>query len=457
MNTKAVSTLVVCGIILIALLYGASNVIHIVSPKDIVVYQSLMGNMDVWIEPGPKLQLFGSVTTYHKSTQYWFSKFEDQGQSKDQSVGVKFNDGGHAQISGSLRYDLPLDKVTIFKIHQTYGSQAAIDQQLIRTVVEKSVYFTGPLMSSKESYAERRSELISDIEGQAKEGIWKTKTEDVEQTDLISGQKKMVTVTKISKGESGKAEVREKSPIEDFSITISNFTINDVTYSEIVEKQIAQQQESLMSIQTSLAAAKKAVQDAITVESQGRANAAKAKWEQEVEKAKFVTQAEQNKAVAKLVADQEKEVALVKAQQEKDVALVKAQREKDVAKLDAEKRMQVAELGKKAADFTRSEQILLGEGNAKRRELELNADGALGLRLDAWKEVMGKAYENLGKQSWVPVISMGGASPGGQGAGALQNMIELLSVKAAKDLGLELGISTSTAHKAVAATPVVTQ
>ena len=220
MSAKTVTTLIVCGVVLLGLFYGASNLIHIVSPKDIVVYQSLMGDMDVWTEPGPKLQLFGSVTTYHKSTQYWFSKFEDQGLSKDQSVGVKFNDGGHAQISGSLRYDLPLDKPTVFRIHQTYGSQVAIDQQLIRTVVEKSVYFTGPLMSSKESYAERRSELISDIEGQAKEGVWKTKPEDVEQIDLVSGQKKMVTVTKILKDESGKAEVREKSPLDDFNIKI---------------------------------------------------------------------------------------------------------------------------------------------------------------------------------------------------------------------------------------------
>ncbi len=446
MSAKTVTTLIVCGVVLLGLFYGASNLIHIVSPKDIVVYQSLMGDMDVWTEPGPKLQLFGSVTTYHKSTQYWFSKFEDQGLSKDQSVGVKFNDGGHAQISGSLRYDLPLDKPTVFRIHQTYGSQVAIDQQLIRTVVEKSVYFTGPLMSSKESYAERRSELISDIEGQAKEGVWKTKPEDVEQIDLVSGQKKMVTVTKILKDESGKAEVREKSPLDDFNIKIANFTINDVTYSEIVEKQIATQQESLMSIQTSLAAAKKAVQDAITVESQGKANAAKAKWEQEVEKAKSVTQAEQNKAVAKLVADQEKEIALIKAE-----------KEKEVAKTDAEKRMSVAEYGKKAAEFTKAEQILLGEGNAKRRALEVNADGALGLRLDAYKEVMGKAYENLGKQRWVSEINMGGSSVNGQGADAFQKMAELFAAKTAKDLGVELGISAPTAHKAVATTPVVTQ
>lgn len=443
MGTKTAVTLFLCAAALLGLLYGASNVIHIVSPKDIVVYQSLFGNMDVWIEPGPKWQWFGSVTTYHKSSQYWFSKFEDQGLSKDQSIGVKFNDGGHAQISGSLRYDLPLDKATVLKIHQTYGSQQAIDQQLIRTVVEKAVYMTGPLMSSKESYAERRSELISDIEGQAKDGIWKTTTEDVEQIDPLSGQKKFVSMTKVVKNKSGGAEVREKSPIEDLKIVLSNFTINDVTYSDIVEKQIAQQQESLMSIQTSLAAAKKAVQDAITVESQGKANAAKAKWEQEVEKAKAVTQAEQNKAVAKLLADQEKEIALVKAQ-----------KEKEVAKTDAEKRMQVAEYAKKAAEFTKAEQILLGEGNAKRRELEVNADGALGLRLDAYKEVVGKAYENLGKQRWVSEISMGGGSANGQGANAMQSMMEILSVKAAKDLGVEVGLPALTAHKA---TPVTTE
>jgi regulator of protease activity HflC (stomatin/prohibitin superfamily) len=441
MNERFLGVLALCVMALVVAGVLFANVVHVVSPKDIVVYQSVFGNMEVWKTPGPRGQWFGTVTTYHKSSQFWFSKLSDQGNTTDQSIPVKFNDGGHASISGSLRYDLPEDDKSMFQLHQKFGSQQAIDHQLIRTVVEKAVYMTGPLMSSKESYAERRSELISDIEVQATEGVLQTTTEDVRTVDPISGQSKTVSVVRISKDKSGNPIVREVSPLKNLNIKLSNFSINSVTYSEVVENQIKQQQAALMEIQTAMANARKAEQAIITVKSEGEANAAKAKWEQEVLKAKAVTEAEQNKAVAFLAAAQAKEVALTKAEQEKSVALTNAARENEVATIDANKKLRVAELAKQAAEFTKNEQILIGQGNAKRRELELNADGALGLRLDAYKEVMAKAYENLGKQRWVSEINMGGGSSGNQqGASALNNMMELLAVKTAKDLALDLGV-----------------
>ena len=60
-------------------------------------------------------------------------------------------------------------------------------------------------------------------------------------------------------------------------------------YEETVEAQIRQQQSITMDVQTAIADAKKAEQRAITVEQQGRANAAEAKWAQEQIKATQVT------------------------------------------------------------------------------------------------------------------------------------------------------------------------
>ena len=70
----------------------------------------------------------------------------------------------------------------------------------------------------------------------------------------------------------------------------------------------------------------------------------------------------------------------------------------------------------------------------------MNADGALDKKLDAYVEIQ-KAYasaiENY-KGNWMPSSVSGGAAVAGSGA---QQMIDLLSVKAAKDLGLDMGIS----------------
>ena len=94
------------------------------------------------------------------SNQFWFSRKHDEGKDEDQSIKIRFNDGGHGQISGSVRWYMPIDNPAILKLHTDFGSQIAIEQQLIRQVVTKSVYMTGPLMSSKESSAEKRNDLL---------------------------------------------------------------------------------------------------------------------------------------------------------------------------------------------------------------------------------------------------------------------------------------------------------
>jgi regulator of protease activity HflC (stomatin/prohibitin superfamily) len=347
------------------------------------------GELHFWKDPGTYFQNFGRVTKYKKSSQYWFSAKADEGESKDQSIRVRFNDGGHANVSGSLRFDLPLDDVHLRTIHTRYGSQAAIEQDLIRTVVSKAVYMTGPLMSSKESYAEKRSDMIQDIGDQVSHGVYKTETEEVRETDPLSGKEKTVSIVKLMKGADGTVLRQEASPLEALNIKASNFTINEVTYDEVVEKQITQQQEALMQVQTAMAEARKAEQSAITAEKEGQAAAAKAKWEQEVLKAKAVTEAEQKKAVA--------------------------------------------ELNMNAAEFTKKEQILLGEGEAARKRAVMDADGALDKKLTAWVEV-NKAYAaELGKQRWVPEVQMG------QGSGNTgPDIMDFLKVKTAQDLALNI-------------------
>jgi hypothetical protein len=150
-----------------------------------------------------------------------------------------------------------------------------------------------------------------------------------------------------------------------------------------------------MEVQTAMAEARKAEQRAITSEKEGQANAAKAKWEQEVVKAKAVTEAEQQREVAKL--------------------------------------------NMQAAEFTKKEQILLGEGEGARKRAVMQADGALERKLAAWIEV-NKAYAaELGKQRWVPEIQMGGSTPGQGGANAA-GLIELLLAKTARELSLDVAV-----------------
>lgn len=395
-------------IILIALIASATRMFETVQAGEIVIIQDPVdGELHVYSDPGLKWQNFGKATHYKKSFQFWFSKFKDQGTESDQSIVIRFNDGGHATISGSVRADLPGDPKQMIDIHMRLGSQAAVEQELVRTVIEKSVYMSGPLMSSKESYADKRNLLITYIEDQAARGIYRTVPKEVKVKDPMTGVEKTITIVEIAVDDKLNPTRQEDSPLQRFGLRLYNLSINEIKYDKTVEDQINTQQQAIMSVQTAMAEAKKAEQRAITVEKEGEANAAKAKWEQETIKAKLVVEAEQ--------------------------------------------RLAIAEFDKQTAEQRKQEQILLGEGEAERKKLVMAADGALTQKIDAWKEVNFKYAESIAayKGAWVPSIMMGGYG-GGQssypGMGA-QDFINMLMMQSAKQLSLDVSVPAGTVNK----------
>lgn len=301
------------GLLVLIFIFFSGKLVENVDNSEIVIIQSAFtGKVSIYTIPGPVMQNFGVATHYKKSNQFWFSKKSDEGNNEDQSIKIRFNDGGHGQISGSVRWYMPVDEKAILKLHTDFGSQNAIEQQLIRQVVTKAVYMTGPLMSSKESSAEKRNDLLSYIEDQSINGVYRTKQEDVKVHDDLMNTDKTVTVVKIV--EANNMPLRQEiSAVKNYNVSLQGLALNSIDYDTEVENQIKVQQQAYMQVQTAIANSKKAEQDAITTELQGKAAAAKAKWEQEVLKAQAVTQAQQEKEVAELQA----QTALLQAQKVK--------------------------------------------------------------------------------------------------------------------------------------------
>jgi hypothetical protein len=266
----------------------------------VVIQHPISGELEVITTPGTYSQYLGTATHYKKRSNIWFSKQSNQGDTTNQSIKIRFNDGGHAQVSGAVSMELPLDKESIINFHTKFGSQEALEHELVTTIIQKAVYMTGPLMSSKESYAEKRNNLIEYIEDQASHGVYKTTQKDIKTADAFTGAEKVITVVEIQKDAKGTFLRHEKSPIQRYNIVLSNLSINGIDYDNNVEKQIVDQQKLTMQVQTAIANAKKSEQDALTAEQKGKADAAAAKWDQEVIKAKLVTQAQQQKEVAEL-------------------------------------------------------------------------------------------------------------------------------------------------------------
>ena len=102
MNTLLTSRrILVAGISAVAfllLLICLPQLVENLDAKNIMVIQSVGGDLNTFTEPGWKSQMFGKVTTYSRRDQFSFSSKPDQGKPNDESISTRFNDGGHGNI-----------------------------------------------------------------------------------------------------------------------------------------------------------------------------------------------------------------------------------------------------------------------------------------------------------------------------------------------------------------------
>lgn len=404
MDEKLVKLLLKVGAGIFVLVMGfilINNMIVTVNANEFVVKQAAWsGELVVWDSPGVHWQNFGTITRYPRSVQLSFSvppKVEkDVTPPPDKSIRVRFNDGGHGNISGSLRYALPTNPEQMILLHKNYHNPQSIDADLVQQVVNKGVYMSGPLMSSRESYAEKRADLINYITDQIEYGVYKTERETVKTVDPITGQEKEVDLVRprVQAGAPNGFGRQEVSPIQTYGIVASNITINGIDYDETVEKQIQQQQQAIMAVQQAIVNAKKAEQDTLTVEQQGKAEAAKAKWAQEVEKATAVTSAEKDKAVAVTQAEKDKEVAALSL---------------ETARLAAQ------------------ETITKAKAEADANRMAMQSNNYFLEKLNAAKEVAIHEADARGAQPQVPQVSVGSGGGGASNAG--QDLLGLALLK----------------------------
>lgn len=304
--TKGKVTAIICGVFALIVLCMMGSIGEDVKNEQIVVNQyPFSGKMSYWTEPGFKWQWFGSTTEYYKTQQFWFGGKDVEGNSHGTPIKVIFNDASVGYIYGSLRVVLPTDVEHLKLIQTAYNGMDRLMNDLVAQNVVKVIYASGPLMSAFESYAEKKNDMVAYITDQLTYGVYKTTVREEDTVDSFTGESKKVKVASLVADENApNGYVRsEKSPFTSYGVIIDQVSITEITYDDKVNQQIQTQQQANMSIQTKKAEALAAQQDAIKAEAEGKAAAAKAKWEQEKVKATEVTKAEQEREVARLAAE----------------------------------------------------------------------------------------------------------------------------------------------------------
>ncbi|MCK5152940.1 MAG: hypothetical protein KAQ93_01155 [Spirochaetales bacterium] len=296
------------GIIVVIAILGAAGFTfssYLVSTNKAGYYQikqaAVTGTISIHDEPGMYGKFFGTITTYQISDMNYFSKSDLEGGSGEaaDTIKVRFNDGGTADISGSIKFRLSLKEENQLLLHEDFKSYDKIQSDLIRQVITEALMQTATLMKAEESYSTRRSEFTALAEEQIRRGIFETIAEERIYTNL-EGKEFIERTVKVKYDNSGIAVVRKISPFVRYNIEILQFVIKDIDFDATIDSLIAKKKEAEQQRIVAQANAEKAKQDAITAEEQGKARIAVARADEEVLKIKAVTQAEKEFAVAQL-------------------------------------------------------------------------------------------------------------------------------------------------------------
>jgi len=454
---------------------------------------AITGEMSTKLEPGLWLQLFGDIQVWPKAETFYFTADSQEGESRDQSIEIRFNDGSICRISGTCRVVMPVTEQQTLDLvlKEGYRSHDDLQQKLILPVIRNSLRLTANLMSSRESYSDMRSDFIFWAWDQIQNGLYETSEETRKVKDLVSGEMVTKTFKIISKDETGRP-IYQKNPFEGLGIKLSNFEVKTFVYSDKVRNQIEQQQEAFMAVATARANAQKAEQDALTEKAKGKNDVMKAKYVQEVEKTTAVVKAEADKETAEIQAQKEvtvaklqkeraiieaerqkavaetdskkkieveklaKEEALVEANKQKEVAqtlaqkeievskllkeraLVDAARDKEVAETLAKKKLEVAKLDEQAAEHEKQREILLGQGQAEKKKLIYQADNYMKEKIEAFRDAYKQLADALSKRK-VPTVVIGG-DLANQDKATMDQFGNAMMMLVLDKLGVDMGI-----------------
>ena len=383
------------AILVVAVVFGKGLVETVANGTYQIRQMVITGTMKAKMEPGMWLRLFSDIKTWPKAQTFFFTKDAEGGESADNSIEVRFNDGSLCDVSGTMRIILPSSEPQAIALISTYGymDYKDLEQKLVLPVVRNALRLTSNLMSARESYSEQRADFVFWTWDQVQNGLYETTEETRKVVDPVSGQE--VTKTfKIIKKDDGGSHVYQRNPLEGLGITLANFEVKLFDYTEKVRAQISTQQTALMAVATARAKAQQAEQEALMAEAEGKANVARAKYEEEEKKIRAVVGARQ--------------------------------------------RLEVADLDRQAAAEKKQEQILLGQGEAERKRLVLKADGALKQKLEAYVQAQ-QLWANAFAQRQVPSLVMGGGGAGDTDK-STTNFAQMMQLLVANQMGLDLSM-----------------
>jgi hypothetical protein len=419
MNFRVTAAIGAAALVLVIGLIGLYGIVGHNNDQNWQVLQSPGGTVTVIDQPGYYFKGFGTVWTYPRTMEAFYSSHPDENNGTDESIRVTFNDAGNAQVSSYVRVQLPTDTEKRRLMHRDFQANTDYIKGAIRAHLVNCIKASGPVMSASENQSSRKAEFNQIVEEQLAQGLFKMRRTSITLDDLVEiedggfdeagnkvvrEKKAVVQATEIVNDASGRPIVIQPSPLSHYGLA-----------------QFSAKKESYLNAERSKAQRQEEVQQRLMIEEKGRRQIAEIEAEENQKKAKALIQAQQAAEVAEI----DKKRAVTDAQRKVEVAM-QSQREAETLK-------QIAKIEADTAELKKAATISVAEG--KQKEIELG--GGISDEKRVLAEIAAKrdvnVAEALSKVNVPSTVIVGGDGSGGSMTENLLNMALLKSTGILKE------------------------
>ena len=295
---------------------------------EIVIKQSPLGKMSCVEGQGYYFKGFSKTWTFLKARSFYFNSSTEkvggknwEGDETDEDdIEVTLSRNSKAWISGYLMYELPSDCSVLLRLREKHHTDDEIKHNLVRNAVMSGIAKTAPMFTAEAAKVTNLAEFQALALDQITQGEYLTETHT--EKELVSEEEKdslgkvvkkaeyaEYKVTSLKLDSTGRRVIMNESALHEFEIKVTQFQIRGVKLDSVSQNQLDVVKKRETQRVANITEAETAKQLAITNEANGKANAAKAKWDAEAEKARVIVKMEQSKDSAIILAERESEVA----------------------------------------------------------------------------------------------------------------------------------------------------
>jgi hypothetical protein len=312
-------------------------------------------------------------------------------------VEIPFNDPARAWARGITQYELPAAEDKMLKIHNAHKSVDGLVKRRLAPYTQECLSSCAQLMNTEMHYSGGRAQMAQDYLDQLRNGVYLLNVKEVNVFDSLEQANKKIYQVQKQLDKDGQVK-RKFSSIKEYEVTVGDAQITHVDYEAAIDTLIQKKLTAAANASISRQVLMTAQQQALTAEAQGKQRLVEIEYKQKEDQTKKV---------------------------------VGAQTLVEVAKQDLIKQ----EIARQAAEKEAAKIKTLADAEAYAKQRVMQADGALEKKLEAYVTVQSYWADAFAKYGGnvVPTYSSGGSSNNG----ATQFM-ELMGMKAARDLSLDL-------------------